>query len=186
MVNLPLPPNLPTARIRFLWIEDEERLEKARSGLEAEMNGWDIVTSYDLLLGSLADADQEVVMESQLNNDSPEIYFRNEPAVLVSIDGEPVVKDTDDKKLSYVANSPFFLVRDNKAQNFYLRGGEYWYTTKDPTGDWDATSNIPRDIASFEEKNRPEASGTDSAAAAMDGHPYNNCTVQIFEGNFSQ
>lgn len=158
-------------QLNFPAIEDEERLEKARSGLEAEMNGWDIITSYDLLLGSLADADQEVVMESQLNNDSPEIYFRNEPAVLVSIDGEPVVKDTDDKKLSYVANSPFFLVRDNKAQNFYLKGGEYWYTTKDPTGDWDATSNIPRDIASFEEKNRPEASGTDSAAAAMDGPP---------------
>jgi len=163
--------NVKVIQLNFPAIEDEEKLERARAGLESEMNGRDMATSYDLLLGSLADADQELVMEGQINNDSPQIYFRNEPTVLVSIDGEPVVKQTDDKKLSYVVNSPFFIVKENKSGKYYLKGGEYWHSSSDPEIGWTPDTSIPRDIASFEEKNRPEQSAKDSATADLDGPP---------------
>ncbi len=158
-------------QLNFPMIEDEDRLEKARLGLENEIESWDIVFSMDHLIASLADAEQIVEMESKINNDAPEIYFRNEPTVLVSIDGDPIFKEDGESSLSYVVNSPFFLVKDGKSNALYLKGGKFWYTAATVSSQWKATSNIPRNIAQFEEKNRPNETAVDSAAAEMKSPP---------------
>lgn len=42
-----------------------------------------------------------------MKNDAPKIYFRNNPAVLMLIDGDPIFKETEESDIEFVVNTPF-------------------------------------------------------------------------------
>jgi hypothetical protein len=92
----------------------------------------------------------------QLNNDPPDIYFRTSPAMLISIDGEPQLKKIDDPKLEYVVNSPFFIVKEQKKKEYYIKGGKFWYVSKDILKGWKETKKVPSDIEKFANDNLQE------------------------------
>ena len=148
---------------------DEEKIKKYSGLLSAEVESWDIVMSLDRLLASLEEVEDLNKLSDQIKNDPPKIFFRTSPAILVMVDGEPILKKQEDAGIEYVVNTPFFIVKDSKS-NYYINGGKFWYTSKSVTTGYSETDKIPSDVRSFAEKNQTETE-TDSIAATYTSAP---------------
>jgi len=147
----------------------EENTAKFSSLLSAEMESWNVEMSLDRLLASMNEVENLKQISDKINNDPPTIYFRTAPAVLVMIDGEPILKKDEDSGFEFVVNTPFFIVKDSKA-DYYINGGPYWYTSKDILSGWEETKKVPSKIEKFAKSNREE-SETDSIAQTFDAAP---------------
>ncbi|MFT4754036.1 MAG: hypothetical protein ACI9GM_001553 [Salibacteraceae bacterium] len=161
--------SLDVINTNFPDLVNEEKSKRFTDLLTKEVESWDIVMSLDRLSASLEEVEDLNNLSAQINNDPPQIFFRNSPAVLVMIDGEPKLKKDEESGLEYVINTPFFIVKDSKA-NYYINGGQFWYTSKEVKTGYTETTKIPANIKSFSEKNQKETA-TDSIADTYDKAP---------------
>ncbi len=109
-------------KTHFPDLVEEETSSKFAELLSAEIESWNLEMSLDRILASLAEVENLKVLSDDINNDPPSIYFRTSPAVLMMIDGEPILKEDEETKIEYVVNTPFFLVNPTWAfdTNSYL------------------------------------------------------------------
>jgi len=96
----------------------------------------------------------------------PKILVMKHPAVLVTIDGEPILTDVDGSPLKRVSNTPFFLVNDPSSGNFYLKGGDVWYSATAIKGEWHQTMNPPLEVFALSEKMKDNEDSVQNAQAA--------------------
>lgn len=150
----------------FPDLVDEEKKAKFASSLSAEMESWSLEMSLDRLLASLSEVENLNLLSDKINNDPPVIYFRTNPAVLIIVDGDPITKKDEESGLEYVVNTPFFIVKDPKKEDYYINGGPFWYTSKAVTSGWVETKKVPSKIEKFAEKYNEE-SETDTVAQSF-------------------
>lgn len=160
-------------RVRFPDITPEK--EKAFAEIvEAEVPRWKIVISYDRVLESVKVAGREKKSAEGLRNDPPRILFAEEPTVLVTLDGEPQLRDVEGAPLRLVVNTALFMVLDTRSNRFYLSGGKkWWYEAADAKGPWRSIGGPPAAIAEFaakaaeaqkrDDRNVPDEDGTEWA-----------------------
>ena len=79
-----------------------------------------------------------------LNNDAPEIIYSDRPAILVPVDGEPVLRDLAGTGLQRVINTRALMVYDDAAERFYLYLTDRWLSAKTLAGPWTEAAG-PRD-----------------------------------------
>lgn len=120
--------------------------------LMREMPTWDVDLSLDRLIALLDLAEKQSVTAEGFDNTPPKILFRQEPTVLVTIDGEPQLRELGDTGVQGVINSPFLMVQDPKDRaSYYLyAGAETWYKSPDPEGPWQVTQKVPTQIRQLE------------------------------------
>jgi len=106
---------------------DEEEEQRIINLLEAEIPAMDLTYSLDRLLTSLEMVEKNQEISEQLNNAAPKVYFEDESAVLILIDGEPILEDIENTKLRYVINTPYFIIYNTADLYYYLKGGDWWY-----------------------------------------------------------
>ncbi len=145
---------------------DEQQVAKLSSYLEQEIPKWDLVMSLDRLAASLDGAVGNVDRDDNLRDDPPVIHFRTVPAVLVLVDGEPILADLVDSELQYVANSMFFIVKDRQAGAYFLRGAGLWFTSDDLGGKWVVTTRLSAAVAKVSQKIEDEEKEQAAAAQA--------------------
>ncbi len=143
-------------KTHFPDMVDEEKISKFLDLLSAEMESWNLEMSLDRLLASLNEVENLKQLSDEINNDPPAIYFRTTPAILLMVDGDPIVKKDDESGLEYVVNTPFFIVKDPKKDNYYIKGGPFWYESKEILQDWEETKKVPSKIKKFAEKSIEE------------------------------
>ncbi len=85
-------------------------------------------------------------------NTPPRIYYEESPAVLVTIDGDPILKEVEGGYYKYVVNTAYFIVLNPDDNAFYLKGGRWWYRARDLNGDWRSVRNPPGPIAALAKK----------------------------------
>lgn len=122
----------------------EDQQQKLSGILEKEIPTWQLEISLDELLPTLDLAQRNDRAEAELNNKPPKIVVRYEPAVLILIDGDPDYEAIEGSELRRVANTPYVIVRNGA--DFYLASNETWFTARDITGPWKATSVLPADV----------------------------------------
>jgi len=150
----------------------EDKVEFFSRLLEVEMEGWDFEMSLDRLLASLELAEVQAEHSTHLNNAPPEIFFRTTPTMLIYIDGDPILQDTDESGIQYVANTPYFLVKYTKYNDYFLKGDKWWYTSKEITSEWKNTEKVPKKVTKLADKViDDEGLDQDSALMAMDEPP---------------
>jgi hypothetical protein len=138
---------LTVARMRFAE-EDPEKGEKLRALLEKEIPEWQLEVSLDRLLTTLELVEQRADAASQINTDAPVILFVPEPAVLITIDGEPRLKEMDGGNLMRVVNTPFSIMLDTSSNTYYLNAdATVWYSATAITGDWSVAESVPQAVA---------------------------------------
>lgn len=71
-----------------------------------------------------------------LNNDPPQILYSDRPAVLVPVDGEPVLREISGTGLQRVINTRALMVRDAAAGRFYLYLTDRWMSARSLAGPW--------------------------------------------------
>ena len=83
----------------------------------------------------------------QVRNDPPRIFVSNKPAILVQVDGQPVLGQIRDTNLQFVVNTNWPLFFDKSHSNYYLFTGKRWLTSMNLSGSWSATATLPDEMS---------------------------------------
>lgn len=145
--------SLDIPMVKFPDVEDETKLENLKKVIIGEIESLDFEMSLDQILASLETVETSNKLEDDLNNASPDIYFRSEPTLLVTIDGEPIIKKVENSSLEYVVNTPFFVVKSKGV--YYLNGGDLWYKSDDAvSNNWQITKSVPKEAKQLAEQQK--------------------------------
>jgi hypothetical protein len=144
--------DIEVSDVRFADASDDQ-IENLRTFIETSVNGSSMAISVDQLLADM-DADLETdepgIAEADLKHAPPEIILSTEPAMLVSIDGEPVLQEIEGSDYEYVVNSAFLIARDGRAFYLYV-GSNVWYQAGEVMGPWIRATTVPADVKSLVE-----------------------------------
>ncbi len=81
----------------------------------------------------------------QLNNDPPQIYVSNKPAILLGFEGQPELVDIPDTKLKYAVNTNWAVFIDKEGEYFLLVGSQ-WLRSQSLQGPWSVATKLPHDM----------------------------------------
>jgi len=140
--------DLDVIDVRFAEASDAQK-EALASLIENQVERSHFTISVDQLLADL-DAERAGVAEVELKHNPPKIILSTKPALLVSIDGEPVFEMIDGSRYERVVNTPFLLVRGGKDYYLYI-GSNAWYEATSLSGVWTRAKRVPDDIAGLVE-----------------------------------
>ena len=114
--------------------------------VETEAARWDLSGSLEELQAGLASAEKERASVAALDNAPPHIVVRNERAILLLYDGDPVLEPIVGSKLERIANTPYAVVFDHATQTCYLNGANLWYRASAPLGPWTPIAEPPAEV----------------------------------------
>jgi hypothetical protein len=75
----------------------------------------------------------------------PPIFVSTTPAILLLVDGKPVMAPIQGTSLQYVVNTNWDLFFDKS--DYYLLDGKTWLKAKELTGPWTVTMKLPTEMA---------------------------------------
>jgi len=105
--------------------------------------GHTVVMALDRLVASVEKSQAPAPV--QVQNNPPEIFVSNTPAILLNIDGEAVRADIAGTNLGFVVNSNFPLFFEKGGAN-YLFTGEQWLKSPVLEGPWVPVASLPKDM----------------------------------------
>jgi hypothetical protein len=128
--------------------QTEDQVKTLSDLLESEIPKWNLSIEMDDLIATLELADTLSESTQQINVDPPAILFYPEPAVLITIDGEPRLADSEEKNVQRVTNTPYTILYDTGTKAYYLFADEdSWYTSPSIKGDWKPADRVPGKVA---------------------------------------
>ena len=172
-------------------------------------NGRTESVPQDQILSDLAIAKADRENPGELKNSPPRIIFSTTPAVLVLIDGQPVLRPAGEHDLQRVINSRALILFDQKKNTYYLSLMNGWAEAPSPEGPWTYAKNVPSGADSVRKKlaaagqvdllngaqtNQPEQGQDGSEAQASDngtagqtapaGNPNESLKERLKDGTF--
>jgi uncharacterized membrane protein YgcG len=81
-----------------------------------------------------------------LKNNPPFIFVSNSPAILLGLDGEPVLADLPHTDLKFVVNTLWPLFLDKSNSQYYLLVNNIWLSTADLHGPWSRVTKLSREF----------------------------------------
>lgn len=151
---------------------EEESVEKLKKVLTEKLSGMSLTMSLDRFTASIEHLEDFSNTEQGYENAPPRIYFETDPAVLVFIDGEPILKEIENSGYKYVMNTPYFMLQGENVNKFYLKGGEWWYTSSTITQGWTYTKAVPDEVNELAKQAfQGETTDVDSMIMQMDNPP---------------
>jgi hypothetical protein len=154
------PTDLKVTDTRFPAGTDDVQSELA-AVLAQQSPAWNLDFSLDELEADLKTAEAESIAVQNLNTAPPEIIYRDHPALLISMDGDPVLREIENSPLEAVINTPYPLIFDRKS--YYLNAAkDVWYRGDKATGPYKFVSNPPKDIVAMVEA--ADSGATDTLA----------------------
>ena len=88
---------------------------------------------------------KEPVSAAAVSTQVPTIFASTSPAIVLMVDGKPVLVPIEGTKLQYVVNTNWDLFYDGS--EYFLLSGKTWLKSKEPAGPWTATSKLPAEMA---------------------------------------
>lgn len=130
-----------------------ENIEQLQDLIEAQASSWHFNGDLQLFYSQLEIININNQYNEQIKNDPPKILYTKQPTILVYIDGEPILKNIGGSELyQHVVNTPHFIVKSSSDQKYYLKGGDWWYISSDPTTGWQSIETPPKQIQQLAEK----------------------------------
>jgi len=77
----------------------------------------------------------------QVKNDPPRIIFSTSPAVLILVDGNPVLRSVAGQNAERIINTRALIVK--VGGRFYLQAMNYWYEASELEGPWTIAKSVP-------------------------------------------
>jgi len=149
------PRDLKVVQTRFP--EDIADLQNALAdALVAESPGWNLDFSLDRLEADLQTVAAEQESLQELNTAPPDIVYRDHPALLVTLDGQPVLRAIEDSPYQAVINTPYPLIFDG--QRYFLNvARDVWYRAERATGPFRFEATPPAGIAALVQQSAEDA-----------------------------
>jgi hypothetical protein len=92
---------------------------------------------------AIGDAEKETAKAVAVKNDPPRIIYSSTPAMLVLIDGQPVLRPASGSKLLRAINTRALVLLDESKGEYYLRALGRWMQAGTIDGPWTALKNPP-------------------------------------------
>jgi hypothetical protein len=89
-----------------------------------------------------------------LRNDPPFIFVSNNPAILLGVDGEPVLSDISKTNLKYVVNTTWPLFFDKSKSQYYLLVNNVWLSAGDLHGPWARVNTLSKEFSKLPDSGR--------------------------------
>ncbi len=141
------PTDLKVTETRFPAGTDDVQSELS-AALAQESPAWNLDFSLDELEASLKTAQAESRAAENLNTAPPRIVYRDHPALLISMDGEPVLREIENSSLKAVINTPYPLISNGR--HYYLNVAKgVWYRADQATGPYRFEANPPAEISAM-------------------------------------
>jgi hypothetical protein len=140
--------------VRLAEASDEQR-EALATYIEDSIENTVFEISVDQFLSGV-DNTTVAVTEAELKHDAPDIILSREPAMLIPIDGEPVLQEIEGSQYERIVNSPFLIVKDGRAHYLYI-GSDTWYLGRDIMQSWTKATSVPGDIQNLVEPAEDDA-----------------------------
>lgn len=122
--------------------------------LVLESPHWNLDFSLDELEGALKTAETESMA---VNTAPPNIVYRDQPALLLSIDGDPVLREIKDSPYKAVINTPYPLIFDGSY--YYLNAAkDVWYRARKAIGPYQFEAGPPAAIKAMVNADESETS----------------------------
>jgi hypothetical protein len=83
----------------------------------------------------------------QVRNDPPQIFYSSSPAILLMVQGQPVLNPIEKTDLQSVVNTNWDLFFDKSKKRYYLLVDNLWLTATDLRDPWTRTNELPKDMA---------------------------------------
>jgi hypothetical protein len=93
----------------------------------------------------------ESVQPVNLKNDPPIIFVNYSPAILLAVDGEPVLAAIPNTKLKFVVNTQWAVFVDTNESQYYMLSGPRWLTAPDLHGAWSTAARLAKDVEKLPE-----------------------------------
>ena len=140
---------------------------QAELGLALNRNapGWNMDYSVERLDAALQTAQAERESMEQLNTAPPRIVYRDRPALLVTFDDEPILREIEDSPYQAVINTPYPLIHDGRSYYLNVARGA-WYRADSATGPYRFEPGPPDAIAALV---KPEEAIDADSDTAPDG-----------------
>ena len=104
-----------------------------------------LTISLDRLVASV-DKRQEKAPPVQVKNDPPTVFVSEGPAILLLVEGKPILSDIKKTKLQTVVNSNWPLFFDKKSSKYFLFTGQLWAMSSDLKVNWGPVEKLPKDM----------------------------------------
>ncbi len=105
--------------------------------------------STDRILAYLDGKGQPTIQGVTLKNDPPKIFYSASPAILLFVDGNPVLSPIEKTNLQFLVNTNWDVFFDKKAGQYYLLADDVWLTAKTLNGNWTTTASLPKEFSSL-------------------------------------
>lgn len=130
---------LPAASFPTATAKQAEYLELAREQMKQKRT---LIISLDQLESAMAIANVDAARPQSLpvRNDPPDIIFSTTPAVLMLVDGQPVLKPSGTAGVQRVINSRSLLLQ--KDNRFYTVVDGHWSSAPTLNGPWSAVATV--------------------------------------------
>ena len=115
---------------------DAELSAKATEKLPGELPA-ELMLRLELFTDRPGAAPVDEAPTGRVSTRPPEIYVRRSPAVLVQIDGEPVMQPVDSPALEYVINSAADIFHDVRDDRWLLLIDGFWASAPKLIGPWE-------------------------------------------------
>lgn len=80
---------------------------------------------------------------AELKMDPPPIFVSTAAAMLLMVEGKPVLAPIEKVALKFVVNTNWDILFDEAAGNYYLLSGDEWLTAKELNGPWTLAESLP-------------------------------------------
>ncbi len=151
---------------------DDDEVENIRKAMTEKLSGLTMTLSLERFSASIEHLVADDNQAGDFNNTPPKIYFETSPSVLIFIDGEPILKEVENSSFKYVMNSPYFLVLRPSDKKYYLKGGDWWYSSKEIEKGWNSINTPPKDVSELADNAfKGDEKDVDSLAVKLDKAP---------------
>ncbi|MGC2853627.1 MAG: hypothetical protein WB556_26855 [Candidatus Acidiferrum sp.] len=89
-----------------------------------------------------------------LRNDPPFIFVSYSPAILLGVDGDPVLSDISKTNLKYVVNTNWPLFLDKSKSQYYLLVNNIWLSVGDLHGPWARVNTLSKEFSKLPDSGR--------------------------------
>jgi hypothetical protein len=124
----------------------EGEAAKMESLLRTTFPGKPITVSLDRLIASVQ-AGRPQAKATEVKTDPPTVFVSSEPAILVTVDGEPVKAPIAGIDLQVVVNTNWSLFWDPSAQDYLLLVDKLWLSARKLEGPWSAAKTLPTGLS---------------------------------------
>jgi hypothetical protein len=110
-----------------------------------------------------------------VKTDPPTIFTAEGPAILLLVDGEPVLVGIENTGLKFIVNTNWDVLFDETGSRYYLLDGKSWLAAAALEGPWQATTSLPAGVSKL-----PKGQNFDDILLALPAKPAAGPAPQVF------